>query len=219
MNVVLDPGWSRRKQALVGRDISFAWLAANRLPLPDRVFFDRDAANTARRAAHSKSKHLLKPEWYGVYQRAWPGGWSAVAVDVAGCPTQRRVNVGSVPPFWQSPGSPQDFTPIGVICHEVGHHVDYTLHPKAYSTVNGFEAVVDGEEDISSVEHNILESFAEAIRLFITNPALLREGRPDRFDYLTRSVGLKPLHGSPWRTVLGKAGKRVLASVERWIAL
>lgn len=200
-----------------GRELSFAWLAANRLPLPDRVFLDRESANAARRAEDPKSKHLLRPEWLGAYQRAWEGGWSAVAVDVANCHMMRRVRPATGDPFWQAPGAPQDFTPLGVFCHEIGHHVDYVLHPKAYSTRNGFQEVVDHEEDVSTAEYNLLESFAEAIRLFITNPTLLAAGRPDRFEYLTKAVGLKPIHMSPWRTVLSRSGARVLGAAEAWL--
>jgi hypothetical protein len=199
--------------------MSFAWLAANGLPLPDRVFLDRESANAARRAENPKSKHLLRPEWLGVYQRIWEGGWSAIAVDTANCLMRRRVKPAVGEPFWQAPGAPQDFTPLGVLCHEVGHHVDYILHPKAYSTQNGFQKIVDNEEDVSTAEYNLLESFAEAIRLFITNPMLLAAGRPDRFEYLTKTVGLKPIHMSPWRTVLRRSGARVVTAVEAWLEL
>lgn len=219
MTVILDPRWPKERLARVGMEMSFAWLTFNRLPLPDRVFFDRKSANDARRAEDPRSKHLLRPEWLGVYQRSWPGGWSAIAVDVAGCHTGARQRPNGAEPFWQAPGSFMDFTPLGVFCHEVGHHVDYTLHPKAYSTQNGFQSVVDNEEEISTVEHNVPESFAEAIRLFVANPGLLYEGRPDRYEYLTKGMGLKPLHTLPWRTVLRNAGKRVRAAAEAWIAL
>lgn len=216
MEVVLDPRWPRERLARVGRDVSFTWLTLNRLPLPDRVYFDRESANAARREFDVRSKYMLRPEWLGVYQRRWEGGWSAIAIDVAGVPMQRRVKTpnGS---FWQAPGFAEDFTPYGTFCHEVGHHADYTLHPKAYSAQNGFEDVVLHEEDVSRIEHSVTEAFAEAIRLFIANPNLLREGRPERFEYLTK-MGLKQLHDTPWRVVLSKAGKRVLSAAEKWIA-
>lgn len=217
MPVVPDPRWSKGRLARVGRDVSFAWLALNQLPLPDRVYFDRAQANAARREADPRSKDLLNEKWLGVYQRSWPGGWSAVAVNLEKCHTQRRLNPSGMQPFWQAPGASHDFTPFGVMCHEVGHHVDYILHPRAYSRQNGFQDVVDNEEEVSSIEHNVLESFAEAIRLFMTNPTLLREGRPDRYEYVTKGMGLKPLHEHGWRTVLSKAGKRVLSATESWL--
>lgn len=217
MTVVLDPRWPRERLARVGRDVSFAWLALNRLPPPDRVYFDRESANQAHREADRYSKGMLRPEWLGVYQRRWEGGWSAIAIDVAGAPLMRRVKCPTGN-FWQAPGSYDDFTPFGTMCHEVGHHVDYTLHPKGYSTKNKFEEVVLHEEDISRIEHSATEAFAEAIRLFIANPCLLRDGRPERYEYLTKKVGLKPLHEAPWRVVLSKSGKRIQSAVEAWIA-
>lgn len=215
MQIVLDPRWPRERLARVGRDVSFAWLTLNRIPLPDRVYFDRESANAAHREADRHSKGMLRPEWLGVYQRRWEGGWSAIAIDMAGSPTEKRVKSPNGN-FWQAPGFAEDFTPYGTFCHEVGHHADYTLHPKAYSAQNGFEDVVLHEEDVSRIEHSVTEAFAEAIRLFITNPNLLREGRPERFEYLTK-MGLKPLHDAPWRTVLSKAGKRVNSAAEAWI--
>ncbi len=217
MTVVLDPRWPRERLARVGRDISFSWLTLNGLPVPDRVYFDRESANAARRVEDPRSKYMMAPTWLGVYQRTWAGGWSAVAIDVQACHLEARQRPSGLKPFWQAPGSFMDFTPVGVFCHEVGHHVDYVLHPKAYSRQNGFQEVVDNEDEVSSVEHNVLESFAEAIRLFITNPDLLRQGRPDRYEYLTKGMGLKPLHNLSWRTVLRNAGKRVVSAAQTWL--
>lgn len=220
MPVTLDPRWPKERLARVGMDISFAWLTFNHLPLPDRVFFDRKSANNARRAEDPRSKYMMAPEWLGVYQRARNSdGWNAIAVDVEGCHAESRLRPVNGEAFWQAPGSYMDFTPLGVFCHEVGHHVDYVLHPKAYSMQNGFEEIVDNEEEISTVEANVPESFAEAIRLFVTNPDLLRQGRPERYEYLTKGMGLKPLHSHGWKRVLRSAGKRVNAAAAKWIAL
>ena len=217
MPIVLDPRWPRERLARVGRDISFEWLTANRLPLPDRVYLDREAANAARRQSDPRSKPLLRPEWLGVYQRPWPGGWSAVAVSVSDCPRRQTLRLNGLKAIRQAPGSFTDFSPLGVFCHEVGHHVDYSLHPKGYSRRNGFTDVIDNEEEVSGIEHNVHEAFAEAIRLFVTNPDLLRRGRPDRYEYLTKGMGLKPLHSGSWRLVLARAGKGVRGAVEKWL--
>lgn len=218
MAIVLDPRWSRDRLARVGRDLSFEWLTLNRIPLPDRIYLDRDAANAARRAVDPRSKPLLQPEWLGVYQRTWSGGWSAVCVAVSDCPRRQQLKV-SQSLIQQAPGSFADFTPLGVFCHEVGHHVDYSLHLKSYSQQNGYKDVFDNEEEVSSIEHNVPESFAEAIRLFVTNPDLLRVGRPDRYEYLTKGVGLKPLHVKPWPTILRNVGKRVRSAIDVWLTL
>lgn len=216
--MILDPRWPRERLARVGRDLSFAWLTLNGLPLPDRVFFDRESANAARRELDPRSKHFIRPEWLGAHQRAEDNSWSWIAVNVPQCHRKQYHPADkNGRPLIQAPGSFEDFTPLGVMCHEVGHHVDYVLHPSSYSQRNGFEAVVDEEEDVSRIEHNVLESFAEAIRLFVTNPDLLRVGRPDRYEYLTKTIGLKPLHLTPWRSVLRNAGKRVRSAAEAWL--
>lgn len=217
MAIALNPRWPREKLARVGRELSYTWLALNRLPAPNRLFFDRDSANRARREVDGKSKYMIRPEWLGVYQRPWEGGWSAIAVAVDECPVGQRLKRPHGAHIWQAPGSFEDFTPLGVMCHEVGHHVDHALHPEAYSRRNGFAEVADNEDEVSSVEYNVLESFAEAIRLFVTNPTLLKEGRPDRYEYLTKGMGLKPLHDRPWKVVLSKAGVRVQRAVEAWL--
>lgn len=219
MTVVLDPRWPKERLARVGRDVSFAWLALNRLPLPDRIFLDRESANAARREADPRSKDMLRAEWCGVYQRPWAGGWSGIALNLPQCITLRRVRPRHEEPFWNAPAGFNDYTPFGVMCHEVGHHVDYILHPQAYSRQNGFQEIVDNEEEVSRAETNVLESFAEAIRLFITNPHLLEQGRPDRYEYLTKCIGLKPLHQTTWRRVLSKAGPRVVSATESWLRL
>jgi len=218
MAVILDPRWPNERLARVGRDLSFAWLALNRLPLPDRVYFDPSQANADRFNVDGRS--MMQSEWLGVYQhRADEVDWNAVVVAIESCPRGQKVTFPDGRVIRQAPGSFEDFTPLGVFCHEVGHHVDYILHPKAFSVKNRFRDVVDNEEDVSSVEHNVLESFAEAIRLFITNPDLLRRGRPDRYEYITKGMGLKPLHSRGWRTVLQRAGQRVHTAAHAWLTL
>lgn len=217
MTVILDPRWPKERLARVGRDASFAWLKRNGIRLPDRVYLNRDDANIDRMAIDDTP--MFMSGWLGVYQRTWKGGWNAVAVDVVGCHTERRLKVPGRKSIWQAPGAPCDFTPFGVFCHEVGHHVDYTLDPDGcFSASSDFADVIEHEEDISTCEHTVQESFAEAIRLFVSNPDLLCQGRPERYEYLTKKVGLKPLHDMPWRVVLRNAGKRVLASTEAWLA-
>jgi len=77
--------------------------------------------------------------------------------------------------------------------------------------------VIDEEAEISVAEYNVLESFAEAIRLFVTNPNLLEVGRPARWEHLRSAMGLKPLHDASWRTVMSKASNVVRRAVEEWL--
>lgn len=199
MNVIFDPRWPRRRLARVGMDISFAWLTLNKIKLPDQVYFDRKS-----------SGDLLEPSWLGAQQTM--KGVSRLAVAVSKCPKGMRTTS-----VIHSPGSFEDYTPLGVFCHEIGHHVDHNLHPKGFSNMRscGFRRAVDEEVEVSEAESNILESFAEAIRLFITNPNLLEVGRPARWDYLRSRY--KPLHNSSWRTVLSKAPPLVHRAIGKWM--
>lgn len=205
MSVILDPKWTPQRLARVGRDISFAWLALNRLPLPDRLFLNRESAGD-----------MLERAWLGSHQTK--NGFSRIAVAVEDCDFSGRFDTPQGM-LIQAPGSFEDHTALGVLCHEVGHHVDFSLNPRAYSRskASGFSVMLDDEEEVSRGEYNVHESFAEAIRLFMTNPDLLRRGRPNRWEHLTRKLKLKPLHNQRWQTVLRKAPRYIHRSVEGWL--
>lgn len=104
---------------------------------------------------------------------------------------------------WSFPGYKADRTPVGVFTHELGHHVDDYLN-EPIITSWGDEAPVSGYEP------NRQESWAEAWRLFCTNPDLLRVGRPRRWHTLTETLGLVPsdLLGElePWEERLERWG-------------
>lgn len=116
---------------------------------------------------------------------------------------------------WFYTGSKSDLTVAGTLAHEVGHHVHYELDVKKIN--EGLARVARSEIRVSAYEPNIYECFAEAMRIFILNPNLLRCGRPKRFEFLTKEVGLKPLHNVPWKSVLRHAHKRIIRGVEGWI--
>ena len=216
MTVVFDPSWSRERLARVGRDVSFAWLAVNRLRPPSRVFLDVASANAWRQS--TKGEDLILSAWSGVHLSE--GGVTAIAVNLENCHRLSKFRMfGSGPFIIQAPGSFEDYSPVGVFCHEVGHHVDRALSERGFSrTSEPFISLVDEESEVSRFEYNIQESFAEAIRLFITNPDLLRVGRPQRWEFLTKTLRLKPLHATPWRRVLNRSAKVVRASVPAWVA-
>lgn len=205
MSVALDPRWTPQRSARVGRDIAWSWLILNRLPLPDELTLTREAAGK-----------FLKKGWLGCHSSN--GGRSRIAIAAEDCDFSGRFDTPRGV-FVHAPGSFEDHTALGVLCHEVGHHVDYTLNPRAYSRskVSGFSDLLDIEPEVSEEEFNVHESFAEAIRLFITNPGLLRRGRPARWELLTGQLGLRPLHNHGWRFVLRKAPKYVHSAVEWWL--
>jgi hypothetical protein len=122
---------------------------------------------------------------------------------------------------WSFTGYKADLTAPGVLAHEVGHHVQNMLELGRVGRVEIVRLMNDvrkHEPQVSSYEPNIDESFAEAMKLFILNPELLRVGRPKRWSVLTNVLGLKPLHDEDWRCILQHAHVRLIAAAENWIA-
>lgn len=113
---------------------------------------------------------------------------------------------------WSFPGYKADLTPVGVVAHEVGHYIDEQLN---FPQLRGWS----GERSVTSYEPNRRERFAEAVKLFITNPDLLRVGRPVRHALLL-DLGLRPLHDAPWRDVLRERGahERFFDAAQKWIS-
>jgi len=123
-----------------------------------------------------------------------------------------------VPGFqWSYTGYKADLTTPGVLAHEVGHHVHFELDRVRGEHVLGkVRAVYAIEPPVSGYEPNPYEVFAESMRLFILNPMLLAEGRPERYSMLIK-LNLQPLHHAPWREVLVNAHPKIIAAAERWI--
>ena len=102
------------------------------------------------------------------------------------------------------PGSVSDRTPYGVVAHELGHHVDWLtgeVKGPYWSDFGGSVRGQSGEQAITSYCPGDEEWFAEMFRLYLTNPALLRQLRPRTWVILAehwRGVG-----GVDWREELG----------------
>jgi hypothetical protein len=138
-----------------------------------------------------------------------------------GSPGTIRVNVGStrlparIPGYaWSFTGYKADLTVPGVIAHEAGHHAHLTL---GWSRLKGL-LNVSSEPAVSAYEPNLGEVIAEALKVFILNPELLRAGRPLRWHFITEVMGLKPLHATPWLEVLRYAHSKHHAAARKWIA-
>ena len=116
---------------------------------------------------------------------------------------------------WSFPCNKADLTVIGITAHETGHHIAYEFGSTKIS--NNFKKITTIEPKVSSYEPSVHEAFAEAMKLFINNPELLREGRPGRWAFITQYVGLKPMHSIPWKKVLKEAHPRLIDVAERWI--
>lgn len=90
---------------------------------------------------------------------------------------------------WSWPGYVVDRTPYGVLCHELGHFVDYKLSGKKGSYFGDFSVKLrrDTQEDpVTTYCPNDAEWFAEIFRLFVTNHALLKELRPRTHQQLRK---------------------------------
>lgn len=113
---------------------------------------------------------------------------------------------------WSFPGYKADLTPVGVVSHETGHHVDALF---GRPSLVGWAA----EVSVTSYEPNRDERFAEALKIFITNPDMLRAGRPVRWKFITEQLGLDPGDLVPWEEVLRARGahEKFLAAAKNWI--
>ena len=114
---------------------------------------------------------------------------------------------------WSYPGYKADLTPVGVLCHEVGHvsHFSIDLDYQNYVT-----KIVRVEKPVSSYEPNFMEVIAESMKLFISNPNMLKVGRPKRYKMLTEFMGLQPVHDNAWREVLSAAHPKFIIAAEKW---
>jgi hypothetical protein len=122
---------------------------------------------------------------------------------------------------WSWPGNTTDREPYGVVCHELGHHVDWlTGDNKDRYWSDYCEHVKDRsrEPGVSSyADVNPAEWLAEAFRLYVTNPDLLRELRPRTFRILFEKF--KPTGYRKWHQALGKnVPLRVVENLRKKIA-
>jgi hypothetical protein len=114
---------------------------------------------------------------------------------------------------WTYPGYKADLTAYGVTAHEVGHHVQAVKHVVR----EDIRSIVVREPRVTSYEPNANESFAEMMKVFITNPDLLRVGRPLRWAFLTLHLRFKPVDDRPWTDVLAAAHPKFVAAAHNWI--
>lgn len=176
-----------------GHDAARAWLAANGVDAP-RFVFDAPARRRGGPCGH-----------YRPYP-ARAGAEGVVTVYVARC-----ARAGRGGREWSWPGYPVDRTPHGVVLHELGHHVDTGRGGRRLS--HDVHRLA-GEDAITAYAPSREEWFAEMVKLFISNPDLLRAIRPRTFQSLEY---LFPSHVEtrPWREVLADSPRRVRAAENR----
>jgi hypothetical protein len=112
---------------------------------------------------------------------------------------------------WSFPHYFVDKTVLGVICHEFGHYVHCYLGTPIMDKL-GLQ--------ITGYEPNMYERFAETMKVFLTNPDLLKQYNPERYNYLTIELKLKPVYTSDWKTQLclyGEVNEKYIKACENRI--
>ena len=160
-----------------GKEIALAWLDHNDIPRP--IILAYNQAHTA-----SPLVWYLKPgdrlEWdkKGLYFCGY------CFANVA------KTRTPSAAGDW--PGYLVDDTALGVLAHEVGHYVWHWLQLKT----EPWRECLRGDKCIGEFETDSEEAWAETLRLFILNPALLKAGLPRRWQWLIGpDIRLRPLPG------------------------
>lgn len=114
---------------------------------------------------------------------------------------------------WTFPGYIQDLTPYGILAHEFGHYISDILGKRFRKNFINIKKI---EENVTATDDRGLdEKMAEAARLFITNPDLLKRGRPHRYEIF--SSYYQPVVRNRWKTVLTHAHPKIVNAAERWI--
>ena len=108
---------------------------------------------------------------------------------------------------WSYPGYKVDKTPLGVLAHEIGHHIDHTMK----FDENAFP--YKGEK-VTGYEPTVHEAIAESLRLFMLNPDLLHTIAPKRYQFFLDN-GLKPTVKQPWKEVLHGAPQAYFDQIDK----
>ena len=104
------------------------------------------------------------------------------------------------------PGWKTDRTALGVVVHELGHHVWYRGSTgKAHAAWRAVFRATRHSERVSGYEPVAEEAHAETFRLWCLNPSLLQAACPQRYECLVNDFGLRHIDHQPWRKVLPKA--------------
>ncbi len=117
---------------------------------------------------------------------------------------------------WSWPGSVIDRTVYGVVCHEFAHHWDWCAgsnRGRYFSDYGEGLMRATGEPPVTNyAKTNPAEWFAEAARIYLTNPPLLRALMPKL--YVALNQRFKPLYdGVNWEYLMRGAPARVIKSI------
>lgn len=125
-------------------------------------------------------------------------------------------SLGMGGPAWSWPGYIIDRTPYGVHAHELGHHLDHVLTVKLGTYFARLVRDESREDRLTTYCPNTGEWLAEMLRLYTTNPDLLRLVRPRTYAVLADY--LLPCGKRTWQQVLHDAPDRTRAMATRRIA-
>jgi len=128
-----------------------------------------------------------------------------------------------VPAFrlWSYPGYKVDRTVSGVLCHEIGHHIWYSLKSifdtKLFNQMRSvwrevYKHSESGDFVSSYARVNIEEDFAESMRLFLMNPDLMSKAFPLRHQFLVDGCGLPRPHTASFEQVLAHAHPKIITA-------
>ena len=145
----------------------------------------------------------IEPKDWRVHACAyWRGGICKIQVNQCARPASGEHDRRN----WNWPGSVTDRTPYGVVAHELGHHADwYKSPPNTRGRYSGSlsRSVFNqsGENPLTSYSPTHEEWFAEMMRLFITNHALLHLIRPRTWGLLNQ--WFEPVSDLDWVKAMG----------------
>jgi hypothetical protein len=199
--------------------LSLEFLEANdNLPIPKILTYEEALSGLCRnKRIETFFRRAVGPDMKGAARRRYTGLYYMshifVNLPVTALPVER-------PGFqrWSYPGWKTDRTAVGVVAHELGHFVAhaYAISMPAWRLCLAQHA----KKPISGYAPTAEEQFAETVRLFITNPDLLKKAVPWRYNYLTDVVCLAPVKKRlrlGWKGVLRNPA--YWPPAERWIGV
>lgn len=112
---------------------------------------------------------------------------------------------------WSYPGYLIDSTILGTTAHELGHHVCHLrgwddIRRRWYSVI--MSAMDEPAVGVYATTQPI-EDFAEAMRIFIINPSLLKVLAPKRADFIIGELHIIPIERRAWEEILEESPKHI----------
>lgn len=182
----------------VGVNLARKFLDVNRLPHPEFYTYDEVSKLMGGTRVGKLVERFRNMPLIGGMTGYYHQGMVLVNVPVTCLPVDRPAYRSWSYPCWKT-----DRTAVGVVAHEVGHHIERVLQQSGVLTpeTHGPEwrRVMKGKR-VSGYEPVPSEAWAETLRLFILNPYLLKFAIPRRYKFVRQF--LKPSEQRTWRAVL-----------------